>query len=868
MKKSGGNRSRKGSGRAPFLPASLRELMQRVGLQLLGVMWIVLGLVIAASLLSYDVGDPSFNGSVEEGRAATNWLGIFGSYLSDILIQGFGYLLPWFFALMPVAAGLRLVLCHPIGRGALRVVVLFFGVSLGALALPSSAGGGWLLSFVDGGWVGGLMARVEGSLASFISGFASAGPAGSASPWLMWIPSWGLRSVFALVAVLSLAWSLTLSPLGSLRFVILTLWRTAKFAVKFVVKFVVLGLLWRGLRMLIGKPAPRHEPSATGGFERFAEWRGDMRSHWHRALSYAATPFVWPLRGVQHFVRFVRGVGRDGGRSRIEPQLGGMGGEVGEGSQAAPQVTSATSATSTTSRPGVIHVGAETPERSDKVLPRRPAGSDYSLPGLDLLSVSQHEANGHPERETIERNTESLERVLHEFGIQGEIVRTRSGPIVTRYELAPAPGIKTGRVVSLADDIARSMSAIAARIAVVPGESTIGIELPNQKRGVVGLRELLDTEAYVSGAEGLPIALGVEISGKPVILDLARMPHLLVAGTTGSGKSVSLQAMLLSLLYRLPPSACKLIMVDPKMLELNVYDGIPHLITPVVTEPKKAIVVLKWAVREMESRNRAMSRLGARNLTSYNERLGEMRKSGEVHHVQTGYDPETGQAVYEERAEDLAPLPYIVIVVDEMADLMMVAGKEVESAVQRLSQMARAAGIHLIMATQRPSVDVITGTVKANFPSRISFQVTSKVDSRTILGEGGAEQLLGQGDMLYMSHGGRISRVHGPFVSEREVERVTKFLRRQGVPEYDEGITREPDEEEDGLVDMEGEDVGDLYLQAKRVVMENGRATTSYLQRRLGIGYNRAANLIERMEGEGFVSPPNASGRREIIGGS
>ncbi|MDA8001935.1 MAG: DNA translocase FtsK [Alphaproteobacteria bacterium] len=829
--------------RRTFLPPRLRSALRQLALQLLGVAWIITAAAIATALWTYNPDDPSLNVSPVDGRETTNALGVIGSYPADLLIQGFGRALAWLAAAAPLAFGLRLVLCHPVGRAGLRLPALVAGAALAALALPAAdPESGRLASLADGGWIGGTMNTLETTLANTITDLVASE---AWLPWLMWLPAWGLRTLAAIAAFTLVTWSLTLPPFKSLRFAVVAAWKVAKFSAAWT---------WRGLRMLVGKPAPPREPSEVN----VAALRARLVALLSRMRGGVAAPFTL----IPNLLRGRKLGGKFGGKfgdSRIEPSLGGKGGGV-----VVPADT-ATPAT-TRARANVIHVDAETPVSAGGKTSKRAAGGGFSLPGLDLLSVTKHEDSGAPDRDTIRRNTEDLERVLREFGIQGEIVRTRSGPIVTRYELAPAPGIKTGRVVSLADDIARSMSAVAARIAVVPGESTIGIELPNKARGIVGLRELLDTEAYADGGEGLPIALGVEISGKPVILDLARMPHLLVAGTTGSGKSVALQGMLLSLLYRLPPSACKLIMVDPKMLELNVYDGIPHLITPVVTEPKKAIVALKWAVREMETRNRAMSRLGARNLTSYNERLEELRRNGEAGgHVQTGYDPETGRPVYEERGEDLSPLPYIVIVVDEMADLMMVAGKEVEGAVQRLSQMARAAGIHLIMATQRPSVDVITGTVKANFPSRLSFQVTSKVDSRTILGEGGAEQLLGQGDMLYMSHGGRIARVHGPFVSEREVERVTQFLRRQGVPEYDESVTREPEGEDSGVV--EGDDGGDdLYARAKRVVVESGRVSTSYLQRRLGVGYNRAANLVERMEADGFVSAPNPSGRREVLG--
>ncbi|MGH6661592.1 MAG: DNA translocase FtsK, partial [Rhodospirillales bacterium] len=407
---------------------------------------------------------------------------------------------------------------------------------------------------------------------------------------------------------------------------------------------------------------------------------------------------------------------------------------------------------------------------------------DYQAPPLDILDkVSETDRGAALNKDSLQQNAKFLGSVLEDFGVRGEIVKVRPGPVITLYELEPAPGTKTSRVIGLADDIARSMSAVSVRIAVVPGRSVIGIELPNITREMVNLRELLASEAFEKALAKLPLALGKDIGGAPVIVDLARMPHLLIAGTTGSGKSVAMNTMILSLLYRMPPEECKFIMIDPKMLELSVYEGIPHLLTPVVTESSKAIVALKWTVREMEERYRAMSQLGVRNIRGYNVRLAEARKKGEtlMRRVQTGFD-EDGKPIMEDQPLDLDPLPFIVVVVDEMADLMMVAGKDLEASVQRLAQMARAAGIHLIMATQRPSVDVITGTIKANFPTRISFQVTSKIDSRTILGEQGAEQLLGQGDMLYMVGGGRISRVHGPFVSDEEVERVVKFMKRQG----------------------------------------------------------------------------------------
>ncbi|MES2905958.1 MAG: DNA translocase FtsK [Pseudomonadota bacterium] len=498
---------------------------------------------------------------------------------------------------------------------------------------------------------------------------------------------------------------------------------------------------------------------------------------------------------------------------------------------------------------------------------------DFTLPPLSLLSAPKRNVVSLPDEESLEQNVKMLESVLDDFGVKGEIIHVRPGPVVTLYELQPAPGIKSSRVIGLADDIARSMSAISARVAVVPGRNVIGIELPNSRREMVYLRELLASRDFEDMKGKLPLCMGKTIGGEPVIADLARMPHLLIAGTTGSGKSVAINTMILSLLYRLSPDQCKLIMIDPKMLELSVYDGIPHLLSPVVTDPKKAVVALKWTVREMEERYRKMSKVGVRNIDGFNQRVTQAEERGETitRTVQTGFDRETGEAVYEHEEMTLEPMPYIVVIVDEMADLMLVAGKDIEGAVQRLAQMARAAGIHIIMATQRPSVDVITGTIKANFPTRCSFQVTSKIDSRTILGEQGAEQLLGQGDMLYMAGGGRISRVHGPFCSDEEVQAVVKHLKKQGIPAYLEAVTaeEEPEFNDDGSVFDKGafgeEGGGDLYSQAVAIILRDKKASTSYIQRRLQIGYNRAATLMERMELEGVVSPANHAGKREIL---
>ncbi|MDB4852450.1 DNA translocase FtsK 4TM domain-containing protein [Alphaproteobacteria bacterium] len=490
----------------------------------------------------------------------------------------------------------------------------------------------------------------------------------------------------------------------------------------------------------------------------------------------------------------------------------------------------------------------------------------FQLPPPRLLNAPGKALSG-PSKQALQERAEALENVLSDFSVNGSIADVRYGPVVTRYDLNPAPGTKSQRVISLADDIARSMSAISVRVAVVPGQNVIGIELPNNDRQTVMLRDILDDNVWAEDQASLPMALGKDIAGAPVIVDLAKMPHLLVAGTTGSGKSVGINAMILSMLYRHTPDSCRMIMIDPKMLELSVYDGIPHLLSPVVTDPSKAVTALKWAVREMENRYRNMAKMGVRNITGYNERLAEARAKGEVltRRVQTGFDPETGKPVHEEEVLDLAPLPFIVVIIDEVADLMLVAGKEIEAAVQRLAQMARAAGIHVIMATQRPSVDVITGTIKANFPTRISFQVTSRIDSRTILGEQGAEQLLGRGDMLFMEGGGRVVRVHGPFVDDGEVEAVANFLRQQGEPEYDDRVVEDPAEDIDAASAGEMPTGNSLYEQAVQLVVREQKASTSFVQRHLKIGYNRAATIIEDMERNGIISAANHVGKRDVL---
>ncbi len=492
-------------------------------------------------------------------------------------------------------------------------------------------------------------------------------------------------------------------------------------------------------------------------------------------------------------------------------------------------------------------------------------GDSYELPSLDLLTVPPKNTSKATDQAALEKNARFLETVLQDFGVDGRIVEVRPGPVVTLYELEPAPGIKSSRVIGLADDIARSMSAISARVAVVPGRNVIGIELPNKTREVVYLRDLMASDSFERNTGPLPLVLGKDISGAPVITDLAPMPHLLIAGSTGSGKSVGLNAMILSLLYRLTPEQCRFIMIDPKMLELSIYDGIPHLLSPVVTEPKKAIVALKWAVREMDERYAKMSKLGVRGIFPFNEKVAEAKAKGKplMKRVHTGYDREAGTPTYEDQQFDFEVLPMLVVIVDELADLMMVAGKEIEFLIQRLAQKARAAGIHLILATQRPSVDVITGVIKANLPTRVSFAVTSKIDSRTILNEQGAEQLLGKGDALFMIGGKQCTRVHGPLVSEAEVERVADHWRGQGMPDYLDAVTEDP--EEDGALSGIEPEQDDLYSRAVQIVQQERKASISYIQRQLRVGYNNAARLVEQMEKQGILSEPDHLGKRDIL---
>jgi S-DNA-T family DNA segregation ATPase FtsK/SpoIIIE len=790
-----------------FVSDHFRDIMRRRLCELFGLSLITIALLSAIALATWSVQDPSLSHATN--APVHNLLGTVGAIVSDLLMQLFG--LAAVVSLLPVTlTGWRLLAHRPLGAKWRHLA--------------------WLPA------------------ALLAAAFASCLPVSAAWP----LPS-GLGGVFG-DALLAVPRFVLGAPLASF-----TLWAAAILLGLTTLMTLFIAAGWHG--RAAEKPLPRRirEPQFEDdedvdadedhGSAWFGTWLGMMA---HALLSTRARIARWLRPAPRPMARIAMAAALRG--QRMEPRFDG----------------------------GVrISLAALDVDESDDEPPaprkrivtraaRRSAGG-YQLPSLELLSKPKAIERTTLSADIIQANATALESVLGDFGVRGEIINARPGPVVTLYELEPAPGIKSSRVIGLADDIARSMSAVSARVAVVSGRNAIGIELPNPTREKVYLRELLDVDDYNEANAKLPLCLGKTIGGESVIVDLARMPHLLIAGTTGSGKSVAINTMLLSLLYRLRPDQCRLIMVDPKMLELSVYDGIPHLLTPVVTDPKKAVVALKWAVREMEERYKKMSKLGVRNIDGYNIRLAEAKSKDETltRTVHTGYDKESGEAIYEKEELDLEPLPYLVVVVDEMADLMMVAGKDIEGAIQRLAQMARAAGIHVILATQRPSVDVITGTIKANFPTRISFQVTSKIDSRTILGEQGAEQLLGQGDMLYMAGGGRINRVHGPFVSDDEVEKVVRHLKSQGVPQYLEEVTAGGDElDEDGNVfdaSTMGSEGGDLYSQAVAIVRRDQKASTSYIQRRLQIGYNRAASIMERMEAEGVVGQPNHAGKREIL---
>jgi len=822
----------------------LRNLLRRRCAELGALLLALLGVAVLLALLTYDPRDPSLDTTT--ARQAANMVGLPGAMLADVLLQGFGVA-----GGLPAAAMLtwawRIGSHRGLGSVLLRLIALLAALPTLAAAvaalpmlLAGERGRAW-------GWPGGV------------------GPGGASGRLI------ADQTMAAGRDLLGMPGGAIVVTLGALLAALLTV--------------LSLGLSrreWQAAGTAARRTAQRtRSAAAVGGrvsgqvgvrLVRLLGWLNGTKGVGHEPSRAAQPDAAEPFTRARPVREAVRDAGRDDVRDDER-------GEVRDSSPPAVTRVPARAPDADLPPPESVRAPAKLSLAGKRVASRQETlpldgQGPWRFPPVSLLAPAPARSEiGAPTPETLQANARLLESVLGDYGVQGRIVEIRPGPVVTLYELEPAPGIRSARVIGLADDVARSLSVTAVRIATVSGRNVIGIEVPNARRETVFFSELIGSDDWIGHKGALSIALGKDIGGEPVLADLARMPHLLVAGTTGSGKSVGINAMILSLLYRLSPDQCRLILIDPKMLELSVYDGIPHLMAPVVTEPAKAVSALKWTVREMERRYRAMSGLSVRNIGGYNERVADARAKGELvtRRVQTGFDSETHKPVFEDQALALEKLPFIVVVIDEMADLMMVAGKEIEAAVQRLAQMARAAGIHVVMATQRPSVDVITGTIKANFPTRISFQVISKFDSRTILGEQGSEQLLGMGDMLYMVGGGRITRVHGPFVSDREVEDVVAFLREQGEPAYlDEVTEAPPDTEPSGSLSLSGvaaasDSEKGLFDQAVDVVAREGKASTSFIQRHLQIGYNRAARLIEQMEKEGIVGPANHVGKREVL---
>ena len=812
----------------------VRSLMRRRSSELVGIALGLTGIALLVALASHNPADPSLNTATTRGTS--NLAGPPGAVLSDLLLQGFGLA-----GALPGVAMLawcwRIASQRGIGSPALRIAALLsampvLGAAFAALSSPSGHPGiAWPTVAGLGGAIGQLLAGAALNIGRPLLG--------------AWAPI--VIAPLSLIVATGLAMLTFGLSFSEWRVVGSAAGRTAGSAARHSVSSgrSAAGLFSRAGCGLASVLSPLARLFGTGQFAGHAEEEAPTAGRSEPTLRDKPTSMITRLAVPD-----------------AEPAMA-------DEPPPAPEPRNRLAAM-LDKRPAKAAKAQATKSAAEQISLPLVEGS-WRFPPLSLLTPAPARGAVGPTAEALELVARRLETVLGDYGVQGRIVDYRAGPVVTLYELEPAPGIRSARVIGLADDIARTLAVAAVRIATVSGRNVIGIEVPHEKRETVYLSEVLSAEAAQKNAGRLSLALGKNIGGDAVVADLARMPHLMIAGTTGSGKSVGVNAMILSLLYRLSPDQCRLILIDPKMLELSVYEGIPHLMAPVVTEPAKAVTALKWTVREMERRYRSMSLLGVRNIGGYNDRVAEARAKGEVvtRRVQTGFDPDTGRPTFEEQPLALEPLPFIVVVVDELADLMMVAGKEIEAAVQRLAQMARAAGIHVIMATQRPSVDVITGTIKANFPTRISFQVISKFDSRTILGEQGAEQLLGMGDMLYMMGGGRITRVHGPFVSDREVEDVVAFLREQGEPAYLEEVTEPVDDDGgnqaySGIASASDGEKG-LFDQAVAVVAREGKASTSFIQRHLNIGYNRAAKLIEQMEKEGIVSAANHVGKREIL---
>ena len=964
-------------GRDPLLDSNMAEAIEQRGKELLGLILIVLGCMVAAMIVSYSPDDPSWMSATE--APVNNWMGSLGASIAApmFMIVGLG---GWALALILVAWGIRFALHKGEERAINRLIFAPIAIALGSVyASTLVPGAGWTHSFGLGGLFGDTVlgtvlnilpigATIGLKAISILMGLAIVGFAtfilGFTIPEIRHITRFMVVGVIMVYATLmtqlgrGASGAVQAAQNAQARQQERRAARQAEashvtyaepvlsqdgqdYAPELfeapeeeVVETVKSGLLSRmpGLIRRASEPMPEPElvvPEAhVEGIEAPEEER--IKSKISEAIRSRVQRSPEPQEepSIEEILPLTRGLGRkpdplvlnavpsqelpaeppltapqDMGRAEppltmsLQPQSTNLVPEapafeqIEEFVEADPlplqdMVAESEPLAQMQPLPAAEPKKVVQPRQRKQVQPSQRAKAEaqpslafednpveYELPPLSLLTNPRDIQRHHLSDDALEENARMLESVLDDYGVKGEIVSVRPGPVVTMYELEPAPGLKASRVIGLADDIARSMSALSARVSTVPGRSVIGIELPNEFREKVVLREILAARDFGDSNMSLPMALGKDIGGDAVVANLAKMPHLLIAGTTGSGKSVAINTMILSLLYKLTPDECRLIMIDPKMLELSVYDGIPHLLSPVVTDPKKAVVALKWVVGEMEERYRKMSKMGVRNIEGYNGRVRDALLKNEMFSrtVQTGFDEDTGEPVFETEEIQPVKLPYIVVVVDEMADLMMVAGKEIEACIQRLAQMARASGIHLIMATQRPSVDVITGTIKANFPTRISFQVTSKVDSRTILGEMGAEQLLGMGDMLYMAGGAKITRCHGPFVSDEEVEEIVTYLKAFGPPDYVGGVIDGPDEDKESDIDLvlglggntDGEDA--LYDQAVAIVIKDRKCSTSYIQRKLSIGYNKAARLVEQMEDEGLVSAANHVGKREIL---
>ena len=833
-KATGKNKTRskaKKSHTIPFVPDSLQAFVARRFVDIFAFVLGLAGLFILLSLVSYNQQDPSWNTASDNADMSApaqifNWMGHEGAMTADLFVQTLGAA-GFAFATILCIWAVRIFARQTITALPIRIIALLIGTMFAGIALAQIPFDGWNPQPYLGGSFGTLIIQKFGSVGQNIA------------------PVFGYKTIAILAAFIAVP---TLLFAANTRKNELA--KTGQ----------LIGFITFSALSLI-----------ASSYIAIRNWIGHYNDEHYtpKTLTMFKGAFQNPIK-----ISLNRPEKKPKAAPTFEPQ------STNTRNNSAPAPAAKTEQATPSAPIEIVTPKAgkalqkSTPDNQHKF--SLAEGEEWEFPCISLLEEVPDNANvPHLNEAALRKNAELLQNVLADFNIEGDITSIHPGPVVTLYELEPAPGTKSSKVISLADDIARSMSAISVRVAVVPGRNVIGIELPNKNRQIVYMQELIASQMFEKTKAHLPLILGKDIGGQPILADLAKMPHLLVAGTTGSGKSVAVNTMILSILYGLSPEKCRFIMIDPKMLELSVYDGIPHLLSPVVTEPGKAVVALKWTVNEMEDRYRAMSKLGVRNIEGYNQRVREAKKNGEtiMNKVQTGFFPDSGEPTFEDREMSLDEIPYIIVVVDEFADLMLVAGKDVESAIQRLAQMARAAGIHLIMATQRPSVDVITGVIKANFPTRISFQVTSKVDSRTILGEGGAEQLLGMGDMLYMAPGGRITRVHGPFVSDADVEKVVDDLKSKASPAYIENITDENAIEGSEVMNAmfsggagsDGEKVDELYDEAVAIIAREGKASTSFIQRCLQIGYNRAARIIEEMEKQGVVSKANATGKREVL---